>query len=194
MSHFRGILYVRSAYQNLIPICNFQRLITGIYGSFREAFCEIYRTEGVRGFYSAWKPTVSRNVPFVITTFTTRDVIRERLVRFKRRRGGRDGGDGATALSPAENVGIGITSALVAGLVTQPIDVVKTRLMTQAASSQVPYKSAFDCAASIVRTEGWTRLYSGLRQRSVYMCGLWGITFGVEPLLREYIEKAAADR
>ena len=36
-----------------------QRLITGIYGSFREAFGEIYRTEGVRGFYSAWKPTVS---------------------------------------------------------------------------------------------------------------------------------------
>ena len=111
-------------------------------------------------------------------------------MEFKRQRGGLGDGDNATTLSPAENVGIGITSAMIAGLVTQPIDVVKTRLMTQAASNQVPYKSAFDCAASIAWTEGWTKLYSGLRQRSVYMCGLWGITFGLEPLLREYIEKA----
>lgn len=129
-------------------------------------------------------------MPFVVTTFTTRDVIRDRILEFKRRRVGSDGGDGVTALSPAENVAIGITSALMAGLVTQPIDVIKTRLMTQAASNQVPYKSAFDCAASIVRTEGWTKLYSGLGQRSVYMCGLWGITFGVEPLLRGYLERA----
>lgn len=87
-----------------------------------------------------------------------------------------------------ENIGIGITSALMAGVMTQPIDVIKTRMMTQAASKAMPYTSALDCATSIVRTEGWRKLYSGFGQRSIYMCGLWGITFGMEPWLTSYLD------
>ena len=107
---------------------------------------------------------------------------------YKQRRG-----DEEARLTPAENVGIGIASALIAGLVTQPIDVVKTRMMTQAASTAVPYTSALDCASSILRTEGWRKLYSGFKQRSIYMCGLWGITFGLEPLMTSYLDNRASN-
>lgn len=149
-----------------------QRLVTGVYGSFREAVVTIYRTEGgIRGFYSAWRPTMTRNVPFVMTTFTTMDILKRRRLRKK---GGEVG-----ELSWVENLLIGVTSAMVAGLVTQPVDVIKTRMMTQAASSAVPYRSALDCFTTIVRTEGVLTLYAGLRQRATYMCLLWGITFAV---------------
>lgn len=70
---------------------------------------------------------------------------------------------------------------------TQPIDVIKTRMMTQAASKAVPYRNAIDCATSILKNEGIGKLYSGFGQRSIYMCGLWGITFGLEPLLTSYL-------
>ncbi|KAL7530814.1 hypothetical protein ACHAWF_006858, partial [Thalassiosira exigua] len=170
-----------------------QRLVTGVYGSFREAVREIWRSDGVMGFYSAWRPTVSRNVPFVVTTFTSREVLRERILGYKRRRQERDGEGPAAVLTPLENVGIGVASALIAGLVTQPIDVIKTRMMTQAASKALPYSSALDCASSIFRTEGWRKLYSGFGQRSVYMCGLWGITFGLEPLVVKYMDKQQGD-
>ena len=178
-----------------------QRLVTGVYGSFREAVGSIWRMEGVCGFYSAWKPTVSRNVPFVVTTFTSRDVLRRRVLEYRekrlnqqhqQRRGKGNGGEVTSTkvgLGPAENLAIGITSALVAGLMTQPIDVIKTRMMTQASSNAVPYKSAVDCALTVLRTEGWRKLYSGFGQRSLYMCGLWGITFSMEPLLSNYLEK-----
>ncbi|KAL9191098.1 hypothetical protein ACHAXT_000804 [Thalassiosira profunda] len=163
-----------------------QRLVTGVYSSFREAIRKVWQTEGLLGFYSGWRPTMSRNVPFVVTTFTSRDVIRSKMLQYKQRRG-----DEEAWLTPAENVGIGIASALIAGLVTQPIDVVKTRMMTQAASTAVPYTSALDCASSILRTEGWRKLYSGFKQRSIYMCGLWGITFGLEPLMTSYLDNRA---
>jgi solute carrier family 25 S-adenosylmethionine transporter 26 len=93
----------------------------------------------------------------------------------------------ASELSKLENLGIGIASAVLAGLVTQPIDVIKTRMMTQAASKAVPYTSALDCAFTVLKTEGWQKLYSGIGQRSVYMCGLWGFTFMLEPMMTEYL-------
>jgi solute carrier family 25 S-adenosylmethionine transporter 26 len=186
-----------------------QRLVTGVYGNFRSAVTEIWRTEGALGFYSGWRPTMSRNVPFVVATFASRDVLRNGIEGFKRRRGERDRGwahDGVdpprprttrttpsppptktTTISVAEDVGVGIASALISCVLTQPMDVVKTRMMTQAASRAVPYSSALECATSILRTEGWRRLYSGMSQRGMYMGGLWGMTFGLEPVLTRYL-------
>lgn len=165
-----------------------QRLITGVYSNFREAASTILKTEGILGFYSAWKPTVSRNVPFVITTFTCRDVLRRQLKMTRQKH------TQAADLGKLDNLSIGIMSALVAGFVTQPIDVVKTRMMTQAASKAVPYSSAFDCALTVLRTEGWQKLYSGIAQRSIYMCGLWGMTFMLEPMMTDYLNKRRMKR
>ena len=39
-----------------------QRLVTGIYPNFAAAVQTIYATEGIRGFYAAWLPTVRRAV------------------------------------------------------------------------------------------------------------------------------------
>ena len=163
-----------------------QRLVTGVYKNFREAIQKIYSSEGVLGFYSAWKPTVSRNVPFVIATFSSREVLQRKIVEFKERS---EEKKGQMKLSSVDNLLIGITSALIAGILTQPIDVVKTRMMTQAASNAAPYKSAFDCASSIIRTESWRKLYSGFSQRAVYMGGLWGLTFALEPKLTSYLQR-----
>jgi solute carrier family 25 S-adenosylmethionine transporter 26 len=134
-----------------------QRLVTGVYGSFRSAVSEIWRAEGAGGFYAGWRPTMSRNVPFVVATFASRDALRGAIAAHRRRRGGRDGAGGAAPPRPrptktavAEDVVVGIASALVACALTQPMDVVKTRMMTQAASRAVPYASALDCAASIL--------------------------------------------
>ncbi|EED94682.1 predicted protein [Thalassiosira pseudonana CCMP1335] len=166
-----------------------QRLVTGVYSSFREAIKSIWKNEGVLGFYSGWRPTMSRNVPFVVTTFTSRDLLRDRLLKWKELQTNNGKTTLLVKVSAMENLAVGITSALIAGVVTQPIDVVKTRMMTQAASTATPYTSAVDCALTVVRTEGWRKLYSGFGQRSVYMCGLWGITFAMEPIMFKYLNE-----
>lgn len=144
--------------------------MTGVYSNFRNAVRTIYRTEGISGFYSAWKPCLARNVPFVMTTFTTMEILKQQRTKNKNH---------CDKLNVLENMFIGMTSAVVAGIVTQPIDVVKTRMMTQAASVAVPYSSALECLVAIVKNEGFFTLYSGLRQRSAYMSLLWGMTFAL---------------
>ena len=47
-----------------------QRLVTGIYPSFRVGVATLWRTEGIRGFYTGFVPTAARNMPFVCMTFT----------------------------------------------------------------------------------------------------------------------------
>lgn len=49
-----------------------QRLVTGIYPNFGAAVRTIWATEGVRGFYAGWLPTITRNVPFVRISGLTR--------------------------------------------------------------------------------------------------------------------------
>lgn len=157
-----------------------QRLVTGVYDSFRHAVNSIYQSEGITGFYSAWRPTMARNVPFVMTTFTTMEFLKQRRLQQKPDR---------TDLNVLEHLSIGMTSALVAGLITQPIDVIKTRLMTQAASTAVPYKNAVDCFVQIIKTEGPLTLYAGMKQRATYMCLLWGITFTLNGKLHNILSK-----
>lgn len=155
-----------------------QRLVTGVYSSFRQAVASIYKAEGVLGFYNSWKPTMARNVPFVMTTFVTMDALKTRRLKSDGRQDGQ--------LTLAENVAIGMSSALVAGLLTNPVDVVKTRMITQAASTEVPYKSALDCLVTILKKEGPMTFYAGIKQRSIYMCSLWGLTFALNGQFKRY--------
>jgi solute carrier family 25 (mitochondrial S-adenosylmethionine transporter), member 26 len=74
-----------------------------------------------------------------MTTFLTMDAMKTRRLQQKLLNGS---GDGDNQSSVGENVLLGVTIALVAGMVTNPADVIKTRMMTQSASSQIPYASA----------------------------------------------------
>ena len=77
-----------------------------------------------------------------------------------------------------------------AACLTHPIDVVKTRMMTQAASSAVPYTSALDCLRSIVATEGLGAFCAGLQPRVAYIAPLWAVQF----MLNERICRAFGER
>lgn len=162
-----------------------QRLVTGIYPSFRVAVSSIWAAEGARGFYAGWLPTVSRNVPFVVTTFTLFGALENRALRKS----------GMPVLDAATSVRLGVTSALFAAFATQPFDVVKTRMVTQAASTAVPYRSVADCVTTMWRTEGPGAFYTGLRQRSLYSGPLWAMQFGlntrISRALRERKQRGA---
>jgi solute carrier family 25 S-adenosylmethionine transporter 26 len=165
-----------------------QRLVTGIYPNFLTAVGTIARTEGPLGFYSGWAPTVSRNLPFIVICFCSFDTLQRRALR------GRPEG---ASLTTAENYLFGVSSALIGGLCTQPIDVIKTRLMTQAAVSGVtPYTGVVDCVRTMLKTEGAGAFLAGLRPRMAYMGPLWALQFGLNGAAVETIKKrkAAAEK
>ena len=157
-----------------------QRLVTGIYPNFRTAVSTIARVEGPLGFYAGWAPTVSRNLPFVVICFCSFDALQRWMLR--------DKPDG-TALSTVENLAAGVTSALIGGLCTQPIDVVKTRLMTQAAVRGVtPYAGVVDCVRTMLATEGPGVFLAGLAPRMAYMGPLWALQFGLNGVATDAIQ------
>ncbi len=169
-----------------------QRLVTGVYSSFRDAVATIYRTEGVTGFYSAWRPTVARNIPFVICTFTAMDVLKHWRLESKNKgkaKNDRDymGNDAVLSLTVKENLIIGISSSLIGASLTHPVDVIKTRMMTQAASKAMPYSSTLDCIETILRTEGLKAFYSGFLQRCAYMGPLWAFQFALNGKFSEIL-------
>ena len=63
-----------------------QRLVTGVYPSFRKAVKSIWKQEGIQGFYHSWKPTMLRNIPFVVITFTAQDIIKTEIIHHKHKR------------------------------------------------------------------------------------------------------------
>jgi solute carrier family 25 S-adenosylmethionine transporter 26 len=154
-----------------------QRLVTGVYSSFRSACVTIYRQEGIPGFYSAWRPTMARNIPFVMVCFTTNDALTRTILNRRKNMGA--GTESSRTLSAPENALIGIASALVGAAITHPADVIKTRMMTQGASVAIPYLSTMDCVQTILKTEGLASFYSGFVQRSMYMGPLWAIQFAL---------------
>lgn len=177
-----------------------QRLVTKIYSGFRDACTTIYKTEGIRGFYSAWAPTMSRNVPFVVATFTANDYMKRKIVERKRLGEGKNwagdagGADASNELTIAQNLILGISSAMVGAILTHPCDVVKTRMMTQAASAELPYKSAVDCVATMLKAEGLSSFYSGFAQRSMYMGPLWAMQFALNGRICKSLEQRNANK
>lgn len=164
-----------------------QRLVTGIYSGFRNACGTIYQTEGLFGFYSGWKPTMARNVPFVVATFTANDGVKQWILRNKRQQ---QNDASSNELTICENILTGMSSALFAAIVTHPADVVKTRMMTQAASTQIPYTSTLNCIVTMFQSEGGLApFYSGFVQRSLYIVPLWTLQFAMNGVICKYWEK-----
>ena len=162
-----------------------QRLVTNIYPNFRTAVSTIARTEGIRGFYAGWAPTIARNLPYVIITFTTFNHWKTQELQ-RQQNTSPSGGEG---LDTATSLKFGVGAALIGTLATQPIDVVKTRMMTQAASAAIPYASALDCVRSMARTEGVGVFFAGIKPRVCYIAPLWAIQF----MLNERILTAFAE-
>ena len=83
---------------------------------------------------------------------------------------------------------------MVGAILTHPSDVVKTRMMTQAASSALPYKSAVDCMATMLKAEGLPAFYSGFVQRSMYMGPLWAMQFALNGRICKSLEEMNAKK
>ena len=97
-------------------------------------------------------------------------------------------------LSSLELLAAGIGAATVGCLITQPVDVIKTRMMTQAASNLTPYTSVLDCVGSIFRDEGVSTFYAGMKQRYFYMAPLWAIQFALNNNIQDRFRKYNAQQ
>lgn len=115
--------------------------------------------QGARSFYQGYPAAIARDIPFRAIQLSLYERFRSWYVS-TRAAGGR-------ALAPWENLLIGALSGTLTGAFTTPLDVVRTRMMSQAGGAQPLYKNALDCVVKTVSKEGPGALLKGLGPRCV---------------------------
>jgi solute carrier family 25 S-adenosylmethionine transporter 26 len=137
----------------------------------------IWKAGGARAFYAGFDSTVMRDVPF--SAFQL--LLLEQGKRFYER----------TYNQQTPPLGVALMGGFSGGCaaaVTTPLDVIKTRLMTQQAgltatsATHKPYRNATDAFRRIIAEEGWQALFLGLRPRITWISIGGALFFGAYDL------------
>ncbi|KAK7203671.1 mitochondrial carrier domain-containing protein [Myxozyma melibiosi] len=129
----------------------------------------IWKTEGVAGFYRGLGTTTVGYLPTLMVYFTVYEQCKKDLPRFS-------GASIICIMKKREahrsivfreypsfmHMASAFTGGVIATVITSPITVVKTRLMTQSAHTAWHYRDSFDAFKTMYRTEGLSSFYSGL--------------------------------
>ncbi|XP_054634061.1 mitochondrial brown fat uncoupling protein 1 [Dunckerocampus dactyliophorus] len=134
------------------------------YSGTMQAYKHIFHNEGLRGLWKGTLPNITRNALVNCTELVTYDLIKEAILRHK---------------LMSDNLPCHFVSAFGAGFVTtviaSPVDVVKTRYMN---SPPGQYRSAVNCAWTMLTKEGPTAFYKGFVP-SFLRLGSWNIVMFV---------------
>lgn len=142
------------------------RMQTGEFKHALTALQSILRREGARGIFAGYGSFLLRDLPFDAIEFVAYEQFKK-AYKSAVLQNTRD-------LNPGEHSIFGASAGAFTGLVTTPLDVLKTRLMVQGSSGQ--YKNVFDCAAKIVAQEGPSALLRGWQPRVLWI-GVGGSVF-----------------
>lgn len=146
----------------------------GLYPTTRQAVSEIWRQAGARGFYRGYSTTLMREIPFDSMQFFLYESLKSVFYQ---------NGD----ISAGGSVLAGAFSGAISGFLTNPIDVVKTRLMTQAPNKALQTGS-FELAKKILCEEGAKAFMSGVTSRLVWISLGGAIFFGVYEKSRRFFD------
>lgn len=149
-----------------------QRLQAGVYPSMTSAVSNMIRHEGLRTMYTGYKATLARDIPYTMLEFGLyaqfKRVLRAMLAK--------------DALTPGQELAVGGVAGGCTGFLTTPLDLAKTRLMTQGGGlggGVKQYNGIVDVLVKVGRTEGLQGLFKGSTARVVWLIPFTAVYFGV---------------
>ena len=132
------------------------------YAGVADAYRSIVRAEGVAGLWTGLGPAVARNSVINATELASYEQCKEALLA----RGAPDG----LPVHAAAGAGAGAMATLVGN----PVDVIKTRVMSSGAPGAPVYAGALDCLLKTLRAEGPRALYQGVLPQFFRLTG-WSV-------------------
>ena len=132
---------------------------------------DIVRKEGLAGLYRGVGPTAQRSAVVAAVQLPVYDVTKEQLLGYRILREG-----------SACHLVSSIVAATAAAAASNPVDVIRTRMMVQRKIIRGDkrrngvYKSSIECGVHIVQKEGASALYKGFVPAFSRM-GPWNIVF-----------------
>lgn len=146
-----------------------QRLQAGVYPNMASAFVNILRNEGPRALYTGYAATLIRDVPYTMLEFGLYAQFKRTFRLAKRKE----------KLTPKEEIALGGLAGGCTGFLTTPLDLAKTRLMTQASGPARQYSGVLDALTKIARNEGVPALFKGSIPRVVWLIPFTALYFGI---------------
>ncbi|GMJ14803.1 MitoFerrinLike1 [Hibiscus trionum] len=138
-----------------------QRMQAGAKGRSWEVLLRILEKDGILGLYAGYSATLLRNLPAGVLSYSSFEYLKAAVLRKTKQ----------THLEPIQSVCCGAMAGAISASLTTPLDVVKTRLMTQALGNKVAdvmYTGVNATVKQILKEEGWIGLTRGLGPRVVH--------------------------
>ncbi|KAB1202374.1 Protein MITOFERRINLIKE 1, chloroplastic [Morella rubra] len=141
-----------------------QRMQAGAKGRSWEVLLRILERDGVLGLYAGYSATLFRNLPAGVLSYSSFEYLKAAVMRKTRK----------THLEPIQSVCCGALAGAISASITTPLDVVKTRLMTQLHGEAVNkaaaamYSGVTATVKQILKEEGWVGLSRGMGPRVVH--------------------------
>ncbi|ERN15337.1 hypothetical protein AMTRI_Chr05g69250 [Amborella trichopoda] len=132
------------------------------YSGVRDCVVRMLRDEGLRAFYTSYRTTVVMNAPFTAVHFATYEAVKKVL--------GGISPENASEERVLVHIAAGGAAGALAGAVTTPLDVVKTRLQCQGMCGADTFISGsiLNAIKQIVAKEGPQALLRGLKPRVLF--------------------------
>eukprot|EP00928_Gymnodinium_smaydae_P046314 TRINITY_DN3084_c0_g2_i2.p1 TRINITY_DN3084_c0_g2~~TRINITY_DN3084_c0_g2_i2.p1 ORF type:complete len:292 (-),score=47.33 TRINITY_DN3084_c0_g2_i2:115-990(-) len=147
----------------------------------RDAVLQILRHEGLRGLYRGFLVHQMTWAPFNGCFFA----IYEKGKGWCINAGYEDGFDN---LEPIAQLSCGAAAGVIAAIVTNPMDVLKTRLQVSRADPQMfPYSSARDALQYLMRHEGFGALGNGAYARALWLTPRYTICLAAYESLKAHM-------
>mmetsp|Transcript_13121 Transcript_13121/g.19121 ORF Transcript_13121/g.19121 Transcript_13121/m.19121 type:complete len:365 (+) Transcript_13121:165-1259(+) len=154
-----------------------QRLQMGQINSVREGIPQIFKSEGILGFYAGYSGVCLRDVPYTMMELGIYDNFKSMYLKFKNRN--LKEGDGELQSNKWDELLAAAVSGGITGFLTAPLDNVKTKLMVD-----VGYSGFFDCLAKTVKTGGMSSLFAGSAARVAWLMPFTAIYLPVYEIIK----------
>ncbi|KAF2291247.1 hypothetical protein GH714_020930 [Hevea brasiliensis] len=141
-----------------------QRMQAGAKGRSWEVLLKILEKDGIAGLYAGYSATLLRNLPAGVLSYSSFEYLKAAVLNKTKK----------SHLEPIESVCCGALAGAISASMTTPLDVVKTRLMTQVNKevvdkvAAVMYRGVSSTVKQIMKQEGWVGFTRGMGPRVVH--------------------------
>ncbi|CAI9096956.1 OLC1v1033231C1 [Oldenlandia corymbosa var. corymbosa] len=167
-----------------------QRMQAGAQGRSWEVLLRILEKDGILGLYAGYSATLLRNLPAGVLSYSSFEYLKAAVLRKTDQ----------LHLEPFQSVCCGALAGAISASLTTPLDVVKTRLMTQAQGEAVNkvaaamYTGVSATVKQILKEEGWVGFTRGMGPRVVHSAcfsaiGYFAFETARLTILHEYLKR-----
>lgn len=160
-----------------------QRMQAGAKGRSWQVLLRILEKDGVLGLYAGYSATLLRNLPAGVLSYTSFEYLKAAVLIKSNQQN----------LEPFQSVCCGALAGAISASLTTPLDVVKTRLMTQIHSEKIAL-GVSATVKQILKEEGWVGFTRGMGPRVTHSAcfsaiGYFAFEMARLTIMHEYLRR-----